>query len=135
MTLSLATHHASLPIAHRLYLPEDWAKDRARRDKACVPETIAFQTKPEIAFEQISAAQAAGLPQDVVLMDAGYGTTLSCETNITALGLRYATAKLADIGAALTSRSGEAALRARGLILAISEGLTQYGEYSKHLSV
>ena len=40
-----------------------------------------------------------------------------------------ATAKLANVGVALTSRPGEATLRARGLILAISEGLTQYAEY------
>ncbi len=52
---------------------EDWARDQARRDKARVPATIAFQTKPEIAFEQIKAARTAGLPQGVVLMDAGRG--------------------------------------------------------------
>jgi hypothetical protein len=74
VSLSLANHDASLPIAYRLYLPEDWSKDQARRDKARVPETIAFQTKPAIAIEQIKAAQTAGLPQGVVLMDAGYGS-------------------------------------------------------------
>ena len=45
MTLSLANHEASLPIAYRLYLPEDWAKDQARRDKAKIPETIAFSNQ------------------------------------------------------------------------------------------
>jgi len=89
VSLSLANHHASLPIAYRLYLPEDWAKDQTRRDKAKVPETIAFQTKPEIAFEQIKAARAAGLPEGVVLMDAGYGNDTGLRTDITALGLRY----------------------------------------------
>src|SRR6202047_3977060 len=29
VSLSLANHHASLPVAYRLYLPEDWAKDSA----------------------------------------------------------------------------------------------------------
>ena len=38
MTLSLANRNASLPVAYRLYLPEDWAKDQARREKARVPE-------------------------------------------------------------------------------------------------
>jgi SRSO17 transposase len=89
VSLSLANHDASLPIAYRLYLPEDWARDQARRDKARVPATIAFQTKPEIAFEQIKAARTAGLPQGVVLMDAGYGNDTGLRTDITALGLRY----------------------------------------------
>src|SRR3977135_2900105 len=51
VSLSLANHDASLPIAYRLYLPEDWAKDRARRDKAKVPATIGFPTKPQIPLE------------------------------------------------------------------------------------
>ena len=34
VTLSIASHHASLPIAYRLYLPQEWAKDPARREKA-----------------------------------------------------------------------------------------------------
>src|SRR5256714_6013046 len=62
-TLSLANHDARLPVAYRLYLPEDWAKDQARRGKARVPETIAFPNQPAIAIEQIKAARAAGLPE------------------------------------------------------------------------
>ena len=89
VSLSLANHDASLPTAYRLYLPEDWAEDWARRDKARAPETIVFQTKPEIAFEQIKAARAAGLPVGVVLMDAGYGNDTGLRTDITSLGLRY----------------------------------------------
>src|ERR1700752_594347 len=89
VTLSLANHDASLPIAYRLYLPEDWANDPVRRPKAKIPEEIAFQTKPQIALEQIKAARAAGLPEGVVLMDAGYGNDTELRTAITALGLRY----------------------------------------------
>ena len=44
VTLSIANHHASLPIAYRLYLPQDWAADAARRQKAHVPAEIAFAT-------------------------------------------------------------------------------------------
>jgi len=89
VTLSLANHEASLPVAYRLYLPEDWAKDQARRRKAEVPETIAFQTKPEIALEQIKAARAAGLPAGVVLMDAGYGNDTRLRREVTALSMSY----------------------------------------------
>jgi SRSO17 transposase len=89
VTLSLANHDASLPIAYQLYLPEDWAKDQARRHTAKVPETIAFQTKPEIALGQIKAVRTAGLPQGVVLMDASYGNDTGLRTEITALGMSY----------------------------------------------
>ena len=89
VTLSIANHHASLPIAYRLYLPKPWAADAARRDKAHVPEAIAFKTKPQIALEQIRAACAAGVPRGVVLMDASYGSNIALRTSVSALGLIY----------------------------------------------
>ena len=89
VTLSIANHHASLPVAYRLYLPKEWATDRTRRRKVGVPKEITFKTKPAIALEQLRWACAAGLPRGVVLMDAGYGTDTDLRTNITALGLSY----------------------------------------------
>src|SRR6059058_921061 len=49
VSLSIANHHASLPVAYRLYLPREWAEDEARRLKAGVPAEISFETKQEIA--------------------------------------------------------------------------------------
>ena len=89
VSLSLANTHASLPVAYRLYLPEDWASDAARRRKAHVPKEIGFKTKPEIALEQIRAACDAGLPRGVVLMDAGYGANTELRRSIAALDLTY----------------------------------------------
>ena len=92
VTLSIANHHASLPIAYRLYLPEEWAKDAARRKKARVPKAITFKTKPEIALEQIRKAYAAGVPRGAVLIDASYGSNSALRTGISALGFKYAAA-------------------------------------------
>ena len=89
VTLSLAADHASLPIAHRLYLPQPWADDPARRAAAGVPTDIAFQTKPQIALAQIRAAVAAGIPAAPVLADAGYGIDTTFRDGITELGLTY----------------------------------------------
>jgi len=89
VSLSLANHDASLPVAYRLYLPEEWAEDAKRLRKAGVPEVISFKTKPEIALDQIHAACQAGLPRGVVLMDAGYGANTQLRTDISTLGLTY----------------------------------------------
>src|SRR3984957_10137205 len=56
VSLSIANHSASLPVAYRLYLPQEWVKDRARRKKTGVPRDIRFKTKPQIALDQILAA-------------------------------------------------------------------------------
>jgi SRSO17 transposase len=89
VSLSLANGTASLPVAWRLYLPQEWAHDPERRARAGVPEDVRFCTKPQIALEQIHAAVQAGLPQGVVLMDAGYGTDTDLRTAIGELGLPY----------------------------------------------
>lgn len=89
VSLSLANAHASLPVAYRLYLPEAWASDGARRKKVGVPAEVTFKTKIEIALDQIRAACAAGLPRGAVLMDAGYGAHSALRASVTALGLRY----------------------------------------------
>jgi SRSO17 transposase len=90
VSLSVATWSSSLPVAYRLYLPKDWAEDTKRREKAEVPEEVEFQTKPEIALDQIRAAVRANLDRGVVLADAAYGINTGFRDGVTALGLQYA---------------------------------------------
>ena len=92
VSLSLANHYASLPVAYRLYLPKGWAEDRKRRRKAGVPDEIDFQTKPKIALDQLAWACAAGLPRGVVLMDQAYGTDAALRRGARELGLDYSAA-------------------------------------------
>jgi SRSO17 transposase len=92
VSLSVANDAACLPIAARLYLPEAWAHDDARRAAAGVPLDVAFQAKPAIALEQIRAARAAGVPPGIVLADEVYGSTALFRRGVAALGLDYAVA-------------------------------------------
>ena len=89
VSLSLANHHASLPVAYQLYLPEKWASDAERRKKAGIPGDIEFTTKPKMALRQIEWACEIGLPRGVVLMDAGYGHDVSLRKRMTELELTY----------------------------------------------
>ena len=89
VSLSVATEHGSIPIDWRLYLPEQWAKDRRRRKKAGVPTAVKFCTKPKIALEQLRAAKAAGVPIGIVLADAGYGNETAWREALDEMELAY----------------------------------------------
>jgi SRSO17 transposase len=98
VTLSVAHEAASLPVAYRLYLPEAWADDPARRATAGVPEEVGFRTKPAIALDQIGRALADGVPPGVVVTDAGYGSDTDFRDGVTALGLAYVAGILGTTG-------------------------------------
>lgn len=89
VSLSVATWSSSLPVAWRLYLPKEWAEDSERRRKAEVPEEIEFQTKPEIAMDQIRAMVGANVARGVVLADAAYGINTEFRQGLTELRLQY----------------------------------------------
>jgi SRSO17 transposase len=89
VSISIATLHASLPVAYRLYVPQEWAADRERRIRAGVPEEVAFQTKPEIALEQLRALTKTDTPKGVVLADAGYGNDSEFRRGVRGLNLSY----------------------------------------------
>ena len=89
VSLSVATWNSSLPIAWRLYLPESWTQAKARCQEAGIPKDIQFQTKPEMALEQIRQAIADGVPEGVVLADPAYGNNSEFRQGITALGRLY----------------------------------------------
>ena len=109
VSLSVANEQASLPIAFRLYLPEDWAADPVRRAKAGVPEDVVFKTKPQIALDQIKAARAEGVPEGVVLAEPGYGINTAFRTALTRMGLTYTTARCATYRAHRIARMGAGA--------------------------
>ena len=89
VSLSMTTETSSMPVAYRLYLPETWANDRERRRKTGVPAEMVFQTKAEIALAQIRRARERGIPEGVVLADAGYGTDTGFRAQLTKMELPY----------------------------------------------
>ncbi|HEX9119850.1 MAG TPA: IS701 family transposase [Terriglobales bacterium] len=90
VSVSLATEQASLPVAYRLYLPEIWApQDPARRKPAGIPQEVRFQTKPEMALDQIRLLVEEDVPRAAVLADAAYGNDTGFREGLEELGLSY----------------------------------------------
>lgn len=90
VSLSIATVHGSIPVGYRLYLPQEWADDAARCEKAGVPKEVVFETKPALAMRQIEAALEAGYPRGTVLADAAYGDETAWREKLADHGLTYA---------------------------------------------
>jgi SRSO17 transposase len=106
VTISLANELMSVPATYRLYLPQSWADDRGRRKIAGVPEDLAFQTKTEMALDQIDYLLAEAVPKAPVVMDAFYGRATDLRDQIAKRGLQYVAAIREDANVFLAGPAG-----------------------------
>lgn len=70
--LAYATTAGYAPLDRRLYLPEDWAEDEARREKCHVPRDVKFQEKWQIALDLLDRS-LPGLPHGWIVGDDEFG--------------------------------------------------------------
>mgnify|MGYP001561968642 FL=1 len=70
--LSYASAEGHTLVDQMLYLPESWAKDKARREKCYVPEDVVFKKGWEQADDMV-ASRAAQLPHGWVLGEDAFG--------------------------------------------------------------
>lgn len=90
--LSYVTSLGHTLIDRELYLPEDWCHDATRRQAAHIPQTVPFQTKPELAKRMVQRAQSAGLPIEWVVADTVYGHSPDLRLWLEEQGYPYALA-------------------------------------------
>jgi SRSO17 transposase len=88
------TPGGSALLDHQLYVPESWCQDSgacaSRREKVRIPETVTFQTKPEIAAGLIRQTVALGVvPLDWITADEEYGRNGAFLDEVERLELRY----------------------------------------------
>ena len=76
-------------IDRRLFLPEEWAADRDRREEAGVPEGVVFRTKPELGLEMVETAVREQLPFSWVGGDCVYGDSPTFVQGVRRLGKWY----------------------------------------------
>jgi SRSO17 transposase len=77
-------------LEHQLYLPEVWAADAERREETAVPESITFQTQPQLGIELLRRVRQQGrVSFDWVIADEHYGQKGQFLDDLEALGQRY----------------------------------------------
>jgi SRSO17 transposase len=76
-------------IAVRLYVPRDWADDRARRQAAGIPEDLEFKTKPALAAEIVKELVAEGRCPPWVTGDEVYGRDAKLREALEGQGTGY----------------------------------------------
>ena len=106
VTTALLTDTLAWPTTIELYLPEDWAADPARRERAGIPRTVRFRQKWRIALTHIRQVRAAGPQIDGVLADAAYGNVHAFRTALDRMGLRYAVGVAARLAVQVTGARG-----------------------------
>jgi SRSO17 transposase len=89
VSLTLATANAHLLADMRLYLPEVWADDPEKRKEAHIPDSVQFQTKPELALQMMQQALADEVDKGTVLADSGFGDNSSFRMGVRQMGLDY----------------------------------------------
>ena len=78
--LSYVTPQGHTLIDRELYVPFDWIEDQDRRRAVGIPESIRFQTKPELARLMVERLFQAHLPICWVVADTVYGGNLDLRT-------------------------------------------------------
>jgi SRSO17 transposase len=100
--IAVSVHHVgeqgNAPLGWRLYLPESWTKDAERRKEAGIPEELVFRKKWELALDIIDQIRDWGLPDQVVLADAGYGDGTEFREELEKRGLAYAVGVTPQVG-------------------------------------
>jgi SRSO17 transposase len=89
VTAALWTGVRAWLVAAALYLPESWANDAERCERAHVPTTVRFRKKWQIALKLLQQVRASGITVTGVLSDSGYGDATSFRTGLHRLTLPY----------------------------------------------
>jgi len=105
--LSYVTARGHTLIDRELYLPLDWTEDRERCQAAGIPESVRFQTKPELARRMLARLWDAQVPIAWVVADTVYGGNLDLRNWLEAHQYPYVLAVPCNEPVGILTRDGQ----------------------------
>ncbi|MFG2584794.1 IS701 family transposase [Streptomyces malaysiensis] len=104
VSVHAASTTASCPLQWRLFLPEEWASDTARRATTRIPSDVVHREKWRLAVDMLDTLAGWGMTPPAVVADAAYGTNAHLRAALADRGLSYVLA----IGANVTAHPFDA---------------------------
>lgn len=98
VSLHAVGERGTLPLGWSLYLPEEWCEDAERRRKTKIPESVSFQTKPELAVALAGRAAGWEIPRAPILADSAYGDDTAFRSGLHERELEYLMAVSPNVG-------------------------------------
>ena len=89
VSLHAVSTKGTVPLGFRLYVPEDWCADPARRKETKIPASVEFATKPTIAGELVTRSAGWKIRRAPVLGDQAYGNDTKLRTRLHDDGIEY----------------------------------------------
>ncbi len=105
--LTYVTPRGHTLIDRELYLPLDWCEDPERCRAAHIPESVHFQTKPELAIQMLGRIEEVGCPIAWVVADTVYGGNLDLRNWLEAHAYHYVLAVACDEPVGIVTADGQ----------------------------
>jgi SRSO17 transposase len=111
--MAYASYREHALVDVRLYLPKEWAKDRARRQRCGIPKAVRYRTRHELALEMLKETGPL-LPHGWITGDDEMGRSSRFRAELRTLGEHYLLAvpsntTVRDLGAEAPEWSGRGA--------------------------
>jgi SRSO17 transposase len=89
VSVNAVTDRASCPLGWRLFLPQEWDADDARRARAKIPDDVRHREKWRLALDIVDELLEWGLEPQVVQADGGYGDITAFRVGLEQRELEY----------------------------------------------
>ena len=89
LELLLANGATAVPIASRLYIPENWSSESSHQKKADLPEGVDYSTKPALILELLTETIRDGIAPRIIVADCSYGNDGDFRSTLLRVGLEF----------------------------------------------